>query len=512
MGRKILFITTDQMRFDALGCNGGKVARTPAIDALAKDGVNYTRAHGQSVVCMPARSTMLTGQYVSTHGVWMNGVPLPEDAPSVAAYLKENANYATALIGKAHFEPFVDFDLKFYENRMARNGEYGPHRGFDHMELSSHTPLILHYNEWMKKNAPDEIGGFYRNLNEKFEVNAAGGGDTGACQVHHNPVSREHYHTDWVAERTMAWLDSLEADEDFYCWMSFPDPHHPWDPPESELDRVDWRDLALPEAYPGSKEKMREILEGKPKHWMWYWTGERVTNVEAPPEFAARDMTPDQVREINAMTHIENELIDEACAKVFAKLEERGWADDTDIIFTTDHGEFQGDYGLLFKGPYHVESLMRLPFIWKPAKSAGIAPAQVNRPVGQIDLAPTFCEIAGLPTPDWMQGKTLPKNEEEAERQNRDRVFTEWDSVYKDGTEVSIRTLTRDHYIITAYNKTNIYEGTEGELYDLKEDPYQWRNLWDDPAYKEIKAGLLDDLKAALPPVREPRLDWVAMV
>ena len=119
MGRKILFITTDQMRYDALGCNGGTVARTPVIDRLAANGIRYARAHNQNVVCMPARATMLTGQYVRTHGVWMNGVPLPVDAPSVARYLHEKAGYRTALIGKAHFEPFLDFQRQFYENRMA---------------------------------------------------------------------------------------------------------------------------------------------------------------------------------------------------------------------------------------------------------------------------------------------------------------------------------------------------------------------------------------------------------
>ena len=122
MGRKILFITTDQMRFDALGVNGGKVARTPTIDALAKAGINYTRCHAQNVVCMPARATMITGQYVSTHGVWMNGVPLPADAPSVAKELKDKKGYRTALIGKAHFEPFLDLGLKFEENRMGIEG------------------------------------------------------------------------------------------------------------------------------------------------------------------------------------------------------------------------------------------------------------------------------------------------------------------------------------------------------------------------------------------------------
>ncbi len=106
--------------------------RLPSI-SLAKDGINYTRCHAQNVVCMPARSTMMTGQYVSTHGVWMNGVSLPADAPSVARYLKDRKNYKTALIGKAHFEPFLD--ISAYENRMAMLHEFGPHRGFDHMEL-----------------------------------------------------------------------------------------------------------------------------------------------------------------------------------------------------------------------------------------------------------------------------------------------------------------------------------------------------------------------------------------
>ena len=83
--RNILFITTDQQRYDSLGCNGGTVARTPVVDGLAAEGINYRRAYNQNTVCMPARSTMLTGQYVRTHGVVANGVPLPVDAPSVAA-------------------------------------------------------------------------------------------------------------------------------------------------------------------------------------------------------------------------------------------------------------------------------------------------------------------------------------------------------------------------------------------------------------------------------------------
>jgi arylsulfatase A-like enzyme len=150
MGRKILFVTTDQQRYDTLGCNGGTLARTPVIDTLAAQGIRYERAHPQSVVCMPSRSTIITGQHPSTHGVWMNGVPLPVDAPSVAALL-QRAGYRTAIIGKPHFEPFLDPFARFVENRIARagtatptqpwfDGTTGPHRGFDHFESATHSP------------------------------------------------------------------------------------------------------------------------------------------------------------------------------------------------------------------------------------------------------------------------------------------------------------------------------------------------------------------------------------
>src|SRR4051794_40953733 len=96
--RNILFVTTDQQRFDSLGCNGGTIARTPVADRLAAGGINYQRAYNQNTVCMPARSTMLTGQYPRTHGVVANGIALPTDAPSVAAYLRDEAGYRTALV------------------------------------------------------------------------------------------------------------------------------------------------------------------------------------------------------------------------------------------------------------------------------------------------------------------------------------------------------------------------------------------------------------------------------
>ena len=503
MGRKILFITTDQQRYDTLGCNGGTIAHTPVVDALAAQGIRYERAHPQSVVCMPSRSTMLTGQHVSTHGVWMNGVPLPQDAPSVAEVLND-AGYRTAIIGKPHFEPFLDPFARFPENGFAGKGTFGPHRGFEHFESATHGAAgPLHYARWLLANHPETVRMFYPVLDSSLEVNAMGGGDTGAPQAWANHIPREWYHTDWVADRTISWLDSLAVDDDWFCWMSFPDPHHPWDPPASEVSRINWHDVPLPAGYITDAAEREAVLDAKPRHFRAWYDGRLVSNYEAPASWVPSTLTPDQIREVTALNAVECELIDEAIGRVLAAVGARGWGDDVDVVFTTDHGELGGDFGLMFKGPYHVEGLMRLPFIWRPAPSSGAAPAVVIRPVGHIDLAPTFCAIAGLPAPEWMEGKALPVHDADADERGFERVLTEWDSELF-GVGVHLRTITRDGYVCSTYQPGYAHDGTEGELYDLADDPLQHVNRWDDPAMASLRSDLLADLWDHQPPMRSP--------
>jgi hypothetical protein len=303
-----------------------------------------------------------------------------------------------------------------------------------------------------------------------------------------------------VASRTIAFLDELDDEDDWFVWMSFPDPHHPWNPPDIERHRVDWRDLERPATCPSSAEQVVEILGRKPHHWLDVFEG-RMPQLAAPPSYVPAQLTLDQLLEINAVIHVENELIDEAVGRVMARIRERGWDPDTDVLFTTDHGELQGDFGLLFKGPYHVDALMRVPLVWRPAPSAGVAPAEVPEPVGHLDLAPTFCRVAGVPVPDWMQGTPLPT----APGSGRERVLTEWDSQFAHN-DIRLRSIHRDHFTCTAYEPSALYAGTEGELYDLREDPRQWRNLWDDPGYARLRSDLLADLYDNLPPARDPRL------
>ena len=530
MGRNILFVTTDQQRYDTLGCNGNTVARTPVVDRLAADGINYRRAYNQNTVCMPARSTMLTGQYVRTHGVVANGIPLPADAPSVAAYLAAQAGYRTALFGKAHFEPGFDLAGRWEEARgplavtRDRGGALtvrcrrctvaaavistpeGPQVG----------PPIAHYGRWLARNHPEHLTSFAPLLA------AAGGGDTGAPETKLNPIPRDWYHTDWVADQVVDWLDELDPDDRWFCWMSFPDPHHPWDPPASELGRVDWRDLDLPAGHPGSPDAIREVLARKPAHWLAWWEGRWQNREGGPGRFSPGTLTDDQVREINAKVHVMNELIDEALGRVLRRVADRGFAADTDVLFTTDHGELQGDFGLVYKGPFHTDALMRIPLVWRPAPSAGVAANAVSDPVGQVDLAPTFCAIAGVDPAPWMQGDALPVGPDP----RRERMLCEWDSQFP-SHGMHLRTIYRDGWLCTVYEPSTDgqptgleavlgdrvlkpcgihYDGSEGELYDVEEDPHQFHNRWDDQGLRSWRDTLTADLYEHLAPARPDAL------
>ena len=165
--------------------------------------------------------------------------PLPADAPNAAAWLHEKAGYRTALIGKAHFEPAFDLQGRWFENA---HGAQRIDRSVSRLRTDGTR------DAWASRRMALLAAGCNRSI---LRISAASlrcltaqaGGDTGAPEVKYNPIPREHYHTDWVADRTLAFLDSLDANENWFVWMSFPDPHHPWDPPEKEARRINWRDL-----------------------------------------------------------------------------------------------------------------------------------------------------------------------------------------------------------------------------------------------------------------------------
>lgn len=517
--RNVLLITVDQMRYDALAHTGNPAVRTPHLDRLAREGVRFTRGHVTNVTCTPSRASMLTGQYPRTHGAWANGVPLPTEAPSVAAHLRDAGGYRTALVGKAHFEPADDPELRFAENQMVASNTHGPYRGFDFTTLATHGPFGGHYGRWMQEHHPQQQAGFLDSTNRGGHPSGGFGGETGAPDVVANPVPEHLYHTTWVADQAVSWLRARRDNEPWFAWVSFPDPHHPWDPPAARRADHPWRERSLPRHYPGSREACRELLQGKPPHWLGYWDGSFKGECSRH-DWAPAQLTPDQLREITALVDVEVELIDEAVGQLLTEVERRGWAEHTDVIFTADHGEFQGEFGLLFKGAYHCDALMRVPLLWRPAPAAGIAPDIIDDPVSLIDIAPTICQAAGLAVPHWMQGHVLPPA-----GTARGWTLTEYDSQNPE-VGMHLRTIHADGYTCTVYEPstvgqptglerrlrtygampetTVVYDGSEGELYDLADDPGEFHNRWDDPRYADVRRELVKRLESELPQRRHP--------
>ena len=520
MNRNILLITTDQQRYDSLGCNGGNIARTPTIDSLASTGISYTKCFGQNATCTPARSTIITGMHPHTHGAWALGVPLADDTPNVARLLSEHG-YNTGLVGKGHFQPTADRNGRFSEGRVAASNP-GPLLGFDRAVLCGHGPFGQHYGQWINKNYPEFTGGFVDMVNRQNHPTRAFGGDTFASEVAINPIPRELYHTDWVANSAMDMIAGWPDDQPWFLWLSFPDPHHPWDPPSDERYRVPWKELPLPDFYPGSPAASMKMLESRPPHWLGYWNGTWKTETSRS-DWAPHQMTPDQVCEINALVHIKNELIDEACGRVITAINDRNDAGETEVLFTTDHGEFQGEFGLLYKGPFHTSALLHLPMIWRPAPNRAISPAVVSDVVGQIDIAPTICESAGIDVPDWIQGKTLPTT---SGTTIDSLALTSYDSP-NPGLGMHLRTITTETHICTVYEPSTIgeptglerfdnltwgamppstvsYTGSEGELYNIVDDPTEQINLWSDSGQRKIRDELIGRMRDEAPPKRMP--------
>jgi arylsulfatase A-like enzyme len=182
---------------------------------------------------------------------------------------------------------------------------------------------------------------------------------------------------------------------------------------------------------------------------------------------------------------------------MMAHLKDKGMLDDVDIIFTPDHGGMDGAFGTLLIGPSMTDHICRLPMIWKPAQSSNVPASVVDSPVGIIDLAPTFCEIAGVDVPEWMDGKPLPVSNEDGDSQGREYTFTQYES-HTPAASIIMNAMFANGIKCVLYERSKTYEGTEGELYDLNEDPGELVNLWEDPSYAAVKADMIETIRRDL--------------
>ncbi len=341
----ILFICTDQQRYDALGCYGNPHIQTPTIDRLAEDGVLFEQCYVQSPVCAPSRACLVTGQYPSSHGLWANGVALPEHHPLVSKALADSG-YECGMIGKMHLaacfggrtEKRLDDGYSFY--KWAHD--------------PTHTSPENDYHRWLRETHP-----------ELYDEVAANG-----QRVRHQPAAFDTIPTDahysrWASERAIEFLDKgRDEDDPFFLWVNFFDPHHPFVAPEEYLDRYDPDDVPDPVGFEGE-------LDTKPPI-------QREASEESYAGFAKgyAKHTPQEIKEIVAAYYAMVTLIDDETKRILDRLDALGLSEDTIVIFTSDHGEMLGDHQLLLKGPMLYEGAVRVPLIMR---WPGVLPAGERR-------------------------------------------------------------------------------------------------------------------------------------
>jgi arylsulfatase A-like enzyme len=505
----ILLVTTDQQRADSIGAYGNDVCRTPNLDRLAAAGTRFSSARTQHPYSQPSRASLLTGRHPSSTGVFTNGVDLPADmAEAGLASLLANAGYATAIFGKAQFATAFPALPSGSPESLAGSAAvdpdwHGPYAGFDRAELvlfGHNVPLMPLAGSWNWCFGPPPFGlhyarflfrdGFAKGVERLRLMQPEAAGLTfEANQTWPNQLPAEDHWNTWVADRAVEWIRGRSAP--WFAWVSFPDPHHPMDPPAPWSRMYTPADVAhrLPRADPAE-------LAGKPPlHAYWAkgfagtplrWRNPGGANLK-PLELAA--MTAGYY---GMVSHVDHEV-----GRLLGALDETGQADDTLVVFTSDHGDYLGEHLQVFKGPLPYEGLLRVPLILRgPGVDAGRV---VDDPVGLIDVAPTLLSRAGCEVPPGVDGRRL-------DDLPRDHVITEND--HRAGLRVHILTLTGRRHKLSWYADR---EDT-GELYDLQEDPRELVNRWADPSLWNVREEMLRVLRefAARARREEPVLGLLA--
>ncbi|MCC6177564.1 MAG: sulfatase-like hydrolase/transferase [Chloroflexi bacterium] len=486
----ILMILTDQQRRDGLGASGNRHIRTPNMDRLAEEGVRCSGFFVSYPFCMPSRATYLTGRYPHAHGCWDNGVVLPSDTVTLADRFAEHG-YHTALIGKGHLTTHQSEGSPDAYTALDRPGFgdwHGPYYGFQEVWLTAgHNRPTGHYGLWLREHHPESLG--------LFEQSAAVKPSTGAPSSWKSALPAEHHASTWIGDRTLAFLDE-NRDRPFFLQVSFPDPHMPFCPPAPYDDMYPLDEVPMP------RRRLGE-LDDKPPHFAAFHEG-RIEGFGGRASDDLRGVTDDQIREIVAHTYGMLSLIDDNLGRIFRRMDELGLFENTLVLLTTDHGELLGDHWLIGKGPFHYDALINVPLLWRfpDGRAAGRV---ADGLMSNVDVAPTLLDYAGLPPLPDMHGRSmLPLLRDGDEAAARDRVLVEFDWRFVPGL--------RAKTIRTQHHKLTVYAGEPyGELFDLDDDPDEFVNRWDDPAYAAIKQDLtrylldmLIESESKLPPRLAP--------
>lgn len=365
--RNVLVLLCDQLRPDFLSMYGCEAVPTPNLDYLAETGAVFDDAITQSTVCAPSRATMMTGRYVSDHGVWTNDVRFRDGLEYVPERMNKEG-YVTGAFGKLHHYP--PDDLKgFREAALVEEGRLGEREP---------------YLRWLKNRRPD-VTSIWNHDGYEFRFD------------------EEEYHEQWIATRAIDFIERRRDDGPLFAWVSFQGPHTPYDPPSEVKGIVDTT------ALPAPLERPEDDLAPVARYRKARGT-----------DFGSRREVM-ETRTAYAETIVE---IDRQIGRIIDALESAGIKEDTTILFASDHGDLLGDFGLGEKGPFPYRGQLDVPLIVAnhPEIEAGSRSGSL---VGTIDIPGTCLHVAGADDGIGISRSLIEQANAPAD-ETRDVVFSEF--------------------------------------------------------------------------------------
>ena len=498
--KNILLITSDQQHWFSMGRLNPEV-QTPNLDRLAARGTTFSRGYTVNPTCTPTRASIITGQYPSQHGAWSLGTKLPEDALTVGDLLQQ-AGYRTALVGKGHFQQLLDHPRyrSIESNPLQQNLDWwrefkGPFYGFERAELcrnhADEYHVGQHYAIWMEEKGFKEWKDYYWE--------PAGHVKRGE-QKYTWGLPQEYHYNRWIAERSSELIAQYDREEEaFMLWASFPDPHPPYLVPEPWASMYDPDSLTVPEEVEGEHDNnplhFRKTREEDPDFSEW-----QEPDGNSMHGFHSHVTSRQQRAKDLAVYYGMVSFMDDCIGRILDSLEAAGLTEETLVVFTSDHGHFMGQHGLVAKGPFLYEDMIKVPWL---VSMPGTVPENRTTDAMQsvVDLAPTFLSVAGVEIPRSMTGCD-----------QKDVWFGGQDSVREHIIVENRHQPTTIHqrcYVDRRYKLTVYYKQDDGELFDLQNDPDEVNNLWNSPDAQTLKSELLLKLiKAELgkEPIWMPRV------
>lgn len=479
----IILITTDQQRYDSLSAHGSSFVHTPSMDRLAAEGISFSRAYCPNTVCTPSRASMMTGLHLSRHGAYNIGTTAVDHSIFLSQLLR-GSGYRTHHIGKAHW---YAWGTNNPETRPVDEAgtPFTDFVGFETAEVAiGHAGWGVsgHYKRWIEQKGIDPSKFKERFL---FQKDANGTSDWELPTALHSGT--------WLVERAVHFLRGHDREQPFYLNLGFQDPHHPHTVPLDYPRRVKPSQVPLPP---------RREEQAPPEQVPLFHSGTinesrfRGRFAIAGNESAAwGDYFRDEhkTRLTRAYYYTMVQLIDDQLGILLDELDRLGYTEDTLVLFTSDHGEMLGDHHIGQKGPLVYEGVTHIPLLMRYPN--GFKPCQVEDCVSLVDLLPTVLDFAGVDDPVRRDGCSLKAVLQGKERLGRSGVRIE----YKEESD-----RIRYKAWVTPDWKLAVYPGELfGELYDLRNDPGETRNRYDDPELQGVKnrllVAMLEDMERSEP-------------